>query len=192
MKSVVIYCGSSFGHSEEYSVAAKRLGETMARQGITLVYGGGRVGLMGVIADAVMQNSGRVIGVIPRFLNLKERENLNVTEVIEVDTMHERKILMNERADGALALPGGLGTLDELFEFVTLTQLGRHTKPCGILNISGYFDHLLKFMDEAVVQGFVHPDHRHLLIEEKDPVKLLAKMEKWEPSHLPFTHYKPA
>jgi uncharacterized protein (TIGR00730 family) len=178
MKSVVVYCGSRVGRSSVYKEAAVELGTLLVEEDITLVYGGGRVGLMGIVADTVMRNGGRVIGVIPEALNIKEVENTDVTELYVVRSMHERKLLMSEKADGAIVLPGGFGTLDELFEFVTWTQLGIHSKPAGVLNIHGYFDNMIRFLDHVEEQHFLSREHRQLLISADTPRSLLESLKR--------------
>jgi len=159
-----VYCGSSTGTRPEYAAAARELGEVMARRGIGLVYGGGNVGLMGVLADAMVAASAEVIGVIPEALVARELAHQGVSELRVVGTMHERKALMADLADGFIAMPGGLGTLEELFEALTWAQLGLHAKPCGLLDVAGFFDDLDRFLDRVVADGFVRPDSRARLI----------------------------
>lgn len=161
--TVAVFCGSSFGAHAEYVQCAQQLGRLLARQNQVLVYGGGKVGLMGVLADAALQAGGRVIGVIPQLLFDKEVAHPGLSELRLVDTMAQRKELMIELADAFIALPGGIGTLDELFEVWTATQLGLADKPCGLLNVRGYFDDLLKFLDHAQTQGFLRDAHRAVL-----------------------------
>lgn len=183
MKSVVVYCGSSMGRSGVYSYAATQLGLALVDNGINLVYGGGRVGLMGILANTVMRNGGQVVGVIPKKLNVREIENHDVTELIEVETMHERKKIMSDRADAAIVMPGGFGTLDEMFEFLTWTQLGYHQKPLGIYNVNWYYSKLQVFLDISVAEGFIHRDHRKLLLVDEDPQALISKLKAWAPTH---------
>ncbi|MFT6367072.1 MAG: hypothetical protein ACJAUG_001482 [Halioglobus sp.] len=176
MQSVCLYLGSSPGARPEYEAAVKRLATIIANRGMTLVYGGGNVGLMGVAANAALEAGGKVIGVIPADIADKEVGHYGLTELQVVDSMHERKMRMAKLADGIIALPGGLGTLEELFEMLTWSQLGFHNKPIGLVNMEGYFDLLLSFMDHMVVERFVKQDHRDLLLTERDPEVLLDRM----------------
>ena len=155
MKTVCVFCGSRAGAEPGYTAAARELGATFAAHDVTLVYGGGRVGLMGVLADACLQAGGRAVGVIPRELLQREAGHMGLTQLHVVGSMHERKALMVDLADGFLALPGGMGTLDELFEAITWAQLGIHTKPIALINVRGYFDPLLTMIERATVAGFV-------------------------------------
>ena len=176
-----VFCGSNHGARPEFDAAARDLGATLADEGIALVYGGGRVGLMGVIADAVLEKGGDVIGVIPHALDTKELAHDGLTEMHAVDSMHERKALMADLSDAFIALPGGLGTLDELFEIVTWAQLGIHAKPCGLLNAADYFDKLIALLDHAVEEQFVKPQHRALILVERDHRRLLERMRAYDP-----------
>lgn len=178
MRSVCVYCGSSFGSDERFATAARRLGEKLAAEGRTLVYGGGCVGLMGVLADAALAAGGKVIGVIPQTLVDREVAHHGVSELRIVTSMHERKALMAELSDGFLALPGGIGTLEELFEAWTWGQLGLHDKPYGLLNVAGFFDPLLTFLDSQVQARFVKQEHRDLLLVADDMDDLVAAMER--------------
>ena len=180
LKAVCIYCGSSPGENIAYREAASLLGRIFAERGIRLIYGGGSVGLMGVAADACLAGGGEVIGVIPRLLMEKEVGHKHLTKMYVVENMHERKALMTDLADGFIALPGGYGTLDELFEALTWLQLGYHGKPVGILNVAGFFDHLLKFIDHARDERFLRPQHHASLSTDVDLTKLLDKMEAAE------------
>ena len=157
------------------------MGELLAGRGLTLVYGGGRVGLMGVIADACLTAGGKVIGVIPRLLQEKELAHQGLTEMHVVGTMHERKAMMASLADGFVALPGGLGTLEEIFEVWTWGQLGIHAKPCGFLDVAGYYAPLLAFLDQAVERGLVRPEHRAMAVVEDDGERLLRRLAEYEP-----------
>lgn len=177
---VCVFCGSNRGIRTEYAAAAERLGRLLAEGGVTLVYGGGRVGLMGVLADAVLAGRGQVIGVIPRALDTIELAHAGLSEMHVVQTMHERKALMADLADGFIALPGGLGTFDETFEIVTWAQLGIHRKPCGLLNVGGYFDKLIAFLDHTVEEQFIKAEHRDLVLIETDPERLLERMSRYE------------
>ncbi len=181
MKRVCVFCGSSPGAREEYAVTARQLAGDLVARGCELVYGGGNVGLMGVVADAVLARGGRVIGVIPEVLLAKEVAHRGLTELRVVASMHERKAVMADLADAFVALPGGLGTLEELFEALTWSQLGLHAKPCGLLNVCGYFDGLLAFLDHAVKERLLKDKHRALLLGGDDPASLLDRLEAWRP-----------
>ena len=177
MKSLAVFCGSHVGRGEVYRAAAVRFAREVARREITLVYGGGNVGLMGAIADAALAEGGRVVGVLPRFLATRELGHPGLTELHLVDSMHERKARMASLSDAFAALPGGLGTLDELFEAWTWMQLGLQRKPCGLLAVGTYFDPLLAFLDRAVEEGFVPSSQRSDLKVSSDPAVLLAKLD---------------
>lgn len=163
MKSLCVFCGSSFGHRELFRETAEELGRRLAKSGIRLIYGGGNVGLMGVVANAVLDHGGEVTGVIPQFLKDWEVAHLDVTDLLVTQTMHERKAIMAERADGFVALPGGFGTLDELFEILTWKQLRLHTKPIVLLNVGGFFDPLIAMVEKMVTEGYVSTQNRQLL-----------------------------
>jgi uncharacterized protein (TIGR00730 family) len=180
MKSICVFCGSNVGAQPAYRQAAVELGMLIAQKGIRLVYGGGNVGLMGVIASTVLEHGGQVTGVIPTFLNRKEVGNLGDTEHIEVETMHQRKQIMADRSDGFIAMPGGMGTMEEMFEVLTWGQLGLHAKPFGLLNVEGYYDQLVGFMDHMVKEQFLHHKNRSMVLEDSQPLQLLAKMENWQ------------
>jgi len=169
------------GANPAYQLAAQQLGETLAKKGLTLVYGGGNVGLMGVVADATLAAGGQVIGVIPKFLVDKELAHQNLTTLHLVDSMHDRKALMSSLSDGFVALPGGYGTLEEFCEVLTWAQLGLHQKPHGLLNLEGYYDALLTFFDHAVAEKLVRPVHRSLVLEASDSQSLLSLMEAYKP-----------
>jgi len=179
MKKVCVYCGSSSGRRPEYSYAARSLAKALISRGIGLVYGGAGIGIMGEIADAVLAGGGQVIGVIPQMLADKEVAHDGLTELKIVGSMHERKQVMMDLSDGFIALPGGLGTQEELFEVLTWSQLGLHTKPCGLLNVEGYYDKLCSFLDHAVEEQFVKSHHREMLLVEQSPEKLLTLMEAY-------------
>ena len=181
MKRLCVFCGSSAGRDPVFATAARELGAVIARKGWGLVYGAGNVGLMGVLADAVLAAEGEVIGVIPEALVAKELAHRGLTELHIVASMHERKALMAELADGFVAMPGGFGTLDEFCEILTWAQLGFHRKPCGLLNVAGYFDPLLQQMERAVAAGFVRAEHRDLFVVETEPKKLLQRLVKFTP-----------
>ncbi len=177
MKKICVFCGSSSGRQPEYIEAAHKLANALTKRGIGLVYGGASVGIMREIADAVLSSGGEVIGVIPQALVDKEVSHKGLTELKVVSSMHERKAVMAELSDGFIALPGGLGTLEELFEVLTWSQLGFHNKPCGLLNVNGYYNKLSSFLDHAVDEEFVKMKHRELLLNEDNPGGLLALME---------------
>lgn len=181
MKAVCVYCGSSPGRNPAFAAAAAAFGELLGREGIRLVYGGGHVGLMGVVADAALGAGAEVHGVITRALWEKEVAHTALTHLDVVETMHDRKALMSDQADAFVMLPGGFGTFDEFFEAVTWTQLGVHSKPCGVLNVDGFFDPLEAQLDAAVAERFVRPEHRGLLISARDPVTLLDRLRAWSP-----------
>jgi hypothetical protein len=176
MKALCVFCGSSPGDHPRYLNTARQLGRLLAERGITLVYGGGRVGLMGALADAALLAGGRVIGVIPQLLLDKEAGHTGLTELHVVETMSARKQLMGELADAYLTLPGGIGTLDELFEAWTWTQLGLQDKPSGLLNQEGYYDPLLQFLDQCVSEGFLRPRYRAVLIVDTDVAALVDRL----------------
>jgi hypothetical protein len=176
MRAIAVYCGSSTRSHPRYTAPARALAEALAAAGITLVYGGGNVGLMGEIADAALRAGGQVVGVIPRFMRQAELAHTGLSECIEVESMHERKALMAARADAFVALPGGYGTLDELFEALTWTQIGLQAKPCGVLNVDGYFDSLLAMLERMATDGFLRPGHRDLLVSADTPAALLAAL----------------
>lgn len=182
MRAVCVYCGSSPGADPIYLETARALGTTLAERGLGLVYGGARVGLMGAMADAALAAGGAVTGVIPEPLRSRELAHEGLTDLVVVDSMHERKAVMAERADGFLALPGGLGTLEELFEVLTWAQLGIHRKPCAVLEVAGYWSPLLAFLDRAVEQGFVTQLSRDLLLVGEDAGRLLDRFEAFEPA----------
>ena len=180
VKRACVFCGSSSGADPSYAGAAAALGGLLAEHRITLVYGGAHVGLMGVLADAVLGSGGRAVGVIPRALSDMEVAHPGLTELHEVDSMHERKALMADLADAFIALPGGFGTLDELCEVLTWAQLGLHHKPVALLNVDGYYDALLAFLDRAVSDRFLRLAHRRLLIEGADPATILREFHRYK------------
>ena len=177
MKRIAVYCGSNKGVRPEYAAAAQALGTLLAREKIELVYGGGMVGLMGIVADAVLKHGGHVIGVIPEKLVIKEVVHEKLPDLRVVKTMHERKALMAELADGFIALPGGFGTFEEFFEVLAWSQLGWHQKPFGLLDAGGFYRHLLEFLDHTVHEGFIRAKHRELVLAEPDAEKLLRRMK---------------
>jgi uncharacterized protein (TIGR00730 family) len=179
MKRICVFCGSSAGRNPAYRDAAEALGRLLAREGIGLVYGGSSIGLMTAAADAALAAGGEVIGVIPRSLGAKEIAHPGLSTLHVVETMHERKALMAELADGFVALPGGMGTFDEFFEVVTWAQLGIHAKPCGLLNVAGYYGRLTAFLDHAVAEGFVKGEHREMIVVEERPEALLERFRAY-------------
>ena len=181
MKRICVFCGSSVGGRPEYAETARALGAELARRGLGLVYGGGRVGLMGVLADAVLARGGEVIGVIPRGLVARELGHTALTELRIVDSMHERKATMAALSDGFVALPGGLGTLEETLEMVTWLQLGIHAKPVALLDTLRYYDGLVTMLAHAAAEGFVRPEYAGLLLTGDSPGALLDRMEGWRP-----------
>jgi uncharacterized protein (TIGR00730 family) len=184
MKSVAVYCGANAGTDELYTQQAQEMGRVLAERGMTLVYGGGRVGLMGAVADSALAHGGKVIGVIPDFLVAKEVEHRGVTELHIVKSMHERKLLMADLAEGFVAMPGGYGTLEELFEVLTWGQLGLHKKPIGVLNVAGYYDHLLRALDHMASEELLRREHRQQLLSNPDPNGLIESMLAYQPLNL--------
>jgi uncharacterized protein (TIGR00730 family) len=184
IRRLCVFCGSCVGNKPQYHAAAESFGRMLAAEGIELVYGGGSIGLMGVVADAVLAAGGQVIGVIPHSLNTKELGHTGLTQQHIVNTMHERKALMADLSDAFVALPGGLGTFEEILEIVTWSQLGIHRKPCGILNVAGYYDRLIAFLDSSVEQGFVQPLYRGMILVETEPAAMLSRMRAYEPPQL--------
>lgn len=180
MKSICVYCGSSLGSSPLFVQVARVLGQALAQRGIRLVYGGASVGVMGAIADEVLENQGEVVGVIPDALVKKEVAHHGLTCLHVTQSMHERKMMMADLSDGFIALPGGIGTLEELSEIWTWAQLGFHKKPFGILNINYYFKHFIAFIDHAAAEGFIRNEHRDMLIIESDPLVLLDRMATYK------------
>lgn len=183
MESICVFAGSSSGTRPAYAGAAEDLGRAIAERGWRVVYGGGRVGLMGVLADAALAAGGEVIGVIPEALLRKEVGHQGLTDLRVVQTMHQRKALMSELSDGVVALPGGLGTLEELFEILTWAQLGIHARPCGMLNADGYYDDLLTFLDQTVSEGFVRGEHRDMILAAGEAAGLLDLMTDYTPRY---------
>ena len=174
---ICVFTGSRHGSRTDFSEAAKQLGRELVARGYGLVYGGGNVGLMTVIADTVLELNGHVTGVIPNSLVGREVAHLGLSDLRVVHSMHERKALMAELSDGFIAMPGGIGTMEEFFEVLSWAQLGVHEKPCGLLNVSGYYDPLMRFLDHAVAEDFIKPKHRALLIAENEPATLLDRFE---------------
>ncbi len=180
MKRLCVYCGSRLGGRYDYAIIARKLARAMVNKKIDLVYGGASVGIMGKIADAVLDEGGKVIGIIPKGLFVKEVAHTGITELIEVSSMHERKSLMAELSDGFIAMPGGYGTIEELFEIITWSQLGIHNKPCGLLNVCNYYDNLIEFLDNAVSEQFINKINRAILLVDECPDALLEKFEAYK------------
>ncbi|HEX2756503.1 MAG TPA: TIGR00730 family Rossman fold protein [Candidatus Limnocylindrales bacterium] len=191
IRSICVFCGASSGRDPRYAAAAAVTGETLARRGIRIVFGGGRRGLMGAVADAALANGGEIIGVIPRGLVDRELAHPSLTELRVVETLHERKAQMAELADAFLAMPGGLGTLEELAEVLSWAQLDLHAKPIGLLDVGGYFGALEAFLDHAVAEGFVAERHRRLLLRDDDLDALLDRFDEWEPPAGRFERPRP-
>ena len=183
LKRICVFCGSNKGARAEYVWAAQAMGRALVQRNIGLVYGGGNVGLMGVIADAMLAEGGEVIGVIPQGLVAREVAHSNLTEQRIVNTMHERKALMAELSNAFIALPGGMGTFDEFCEILTWAQLGIHQKPCGILNVENYFTPLLTMFDHAMNEGFLRDTHRALVLEASEPEALLSALAAYQPEY---------
>ncbi len=181
MKSVLVYCGASPGKNPVYRETAVALGLELVRRNIRLIYGGGSLGLMGAVSDTVMKNGGYVTGIIPHFLDKMEVGNPDLTEVRRVDTMHQRKSLMEELCDGVITLPGGFGSMDELFEILTWAQLGLHQKPVGLLNVNGFYDPLIMQINKMVEEGFLREENRELLVISHNISDLLSQMEQYRP-----------
>jgi uncharacterized protein (TIGR00730 family) len=187
LRRVCVFCGSNTGIRQAYRAAAEQLGALLVERGIELVYGGGNIGLMGVLADGMLARGGRVIGVIPSFMLAKEVGHTGLTELRIVSSMHERKAIMSDLSDGFIALPGGFGTFEEFCEVVTWSQLGLQSKPCGLLNVENYYAPLLELFDHAVREGFLREENRRLVLDDENPARLLEKMsmfaaepvEKW-------------
>jgi len=179
MKSIVVFCGSGEGYNEVYKDTAYELGAILAERNYDLVYGGAKVGLMGAIAEGALQNGGKVIGVIPEFLRTKEVAHEGLSEMVLTETMHERKMKMHELSDGIIALPGGWGTMEELFEMMTWAQLGLHQKPIGLLNINGFYEPLLALLHNMTEEGFLKELYREMIMVSEDIFELLEKMENY-------------
>ena len=181
MQNICVYCGSNPGNSPAFLKSAKSLARALTKRGLGLVYGGASVGIMGAIADEVLDGGGAVTGIIPHALAKKELAHEGLTELVVVNSMHERKAMMAEKSSGFIALPGGLGTLEEIFEVLTWAQLGFHNKPCGLLNVEGYYDYLCRFLDHSVAQGFVGEAHQRMLLVDAEPDSMLDRMAGYEP-----------
>ena len=181
MQSVCVFCGSSPGLDPAYTEAARSLGRTLAKANIRLVFGGGHVGLMGVVSNAAIEAGGEATGVIPKFLVERELAHTGLTDLRIVGSMHERKAMMSDLSEGFITLPGGTGTLEEFFEILTWAQLGEHEKPCGLLNVAGYYDPLLTVFDQMVNRGFLSEPNRDLVLVESEPERLLQRLESYQP-----------
>ena len=181
LRRVCVFCGSAAGARPAYRRAATRLGVELARRELGLVYGGGSIGLMGVVADAALAAGGEVVGVIPRSLARKEIAHAGLTRLQVVPSMHARKAMMADLADAFVAMPGGMGTLEELTEVLTWAQLGLHAKPCALLDVAGYWRPLVRLLDHAVEERFLRPEHRRLLLVERSPERLLDRLGRWRP-----------
>ena len=181
-RRICVFCGSNLGSRPVYRAATEQLAAILVQHGIELVYGGGNIGLMGILADSVLADGGTVIGVIPDSLMAREVGHRGLTDLRVVSSMHERKALMSDLSNAFLALPGGFGTFEEFCEVVTWSQLGIQEKPCGLLNVNGYYDPLLRLFDNAVREGFLHPDNRALVLDADDPERLLEKMSQFRPT----------
>lgn len=179
LNSIAVFCGSREGASPAYMESARALGRELGTRGITLVYGGSRLGLMGAVADAALEHGGRAIGVLPHFMQVREIAHPGLTELIMVDSMHERKAKMTELAEGFVTLPGGSGTMEEYFEIFTWAQLGLHAKPIGVLNSAGYYDPLIALFDRMTGEGFVTPQHREMMLTASEAAVLLDRMEAY-------------
>lgn len=185
MQSVCVFCGSSPGIDPAYAQAARSLGRTLAEANVRLVFGGGHVGLMGVISNAALEAGGEAIGIIPKSLVERELAHPGLTDLRIVGSMHERKAMMSDLSEGFITLPGGTGTLEEFFEVLTWAQLGEHEKPCGLLNVAGYYDPLLAVFDQMVDEGFLSASNRALVLVESEPDKLLRRLDLYRPPETP-------
>lgn len=185
LKKICVFCGSSSGNDLAITDMAVKLGEIFAARNITLVYGAAKIGVMGTIAKSVLDNNGKVIGIIPEFLKMKEVVHLGLSELITTQNMHERKLKMQEASDGFIALPGGMGTIEELFEIITWLQLGLHKKPIGLLNVNGFYNDLINLLENMVRKGFLSIENYNLLLVDSSPIQLLKKMEEFKRPEVP-------
>lgn len=185
LQSICVYCGSADGLNPAYYAAALKMGQTLARSGIRLIYGAGKTGLMGAVADGALQAGGEVIGIIPTLLNTPQLVHAGLTRLEVVDTIHQRKARMSELADALVALPGGYGTLEELFEQLTWAQIGLHHKPIGLLNVMGYFDPVLALVQHALTEGFIYAEHCVLLVSSDLPANLIEMLQSFQPPSVP-------
>jgi len=184
MRRICVYCGSNTGERPEYAAAAKQLADVLVRHELELVYGGADKGIMGIIANAVLEQGGKVHGVIPQMLAEKEIAHQGLTELHVVASMHARKTMMAALSDGFIAMPGGYGTLEEIIEIITWGQLRFHDKPCGLLNVDGFFDHLLAYLDHSNAEGFLRRENRDMLLVDRDPVGLIQQFERYAAPHV--------
>jgi len=180
LKRIAVFCGSSSGYDNDYTIAAQSLGSILSKNEIGLVFGGGAIGLMGIIAREMINNGSEVVGVIPENLFKKQLALQDLTDLRIVGSMHERKALIADLSDGFIAMPGGLGTIEEIFEVLTWAQLGIHTKPCGFLNVRNYFHHIINFLDHMQNQNFINENHRSMIIIEENPEILLEKLKAYK------------
>lgn len=185
LDSICVFCGSSEGNDNEIINAASQLGEALAKNDITLVYGAAKIGIMGLIAKSTLESNGKVIGIIPEFLKLKEVVHLGLTELITTQNMHDRKLLMQNKSDGFITMPGGMGTMEELFEIITWLQLGLHSKPIGLLNVNHYYDDLILMLEKMVKKGFLSMENFELLIVDNQIDNLLIKMRNFKDPQKP-------
>lgn len=185
IKSVAVFCGSSMGKAADYAAAAKALGSTLGQRDIRLIYGGAKVGLMGVVADAALEAGGEVIGVLPYFLSGKEIAHTGLSELVLVETMHERKLQMAELSDAFISLPGGFGTMEEFFEVLTWGQLGLHPKPVGLFNVKGFYGPLVALFEQMVQEGFLKPENRSLVLLGESPEDILQQFESYKVPQVP-------
>ncbi|MEE4196067.1 MAG: TIGR00730 family Rossman fold protein [Bacteroidales bacterium] len=185
MKAIAVFCGSSSGNNGNYRSEAHRLGQILAKKNIRLIYGGAKIGIMGAVAEGVLSEGGKAIGVLPRFLQSKEIAHDKLTQLILVDNMHERKTRMHEMSDGVIALPGGFGTMEELFEMLTWAQLGLHQKPIGVLNIDGFYDPLVSLLENMVDKGLLKQKNREMLLIDNHIETLLQRMDNYVAPHVP-------
>jgi len=185
LSSIVVFCGSSEGNDPKILESATELGQTLASRNITLVYGGAKIGVMGKVAQSALDHGGKVVGVIPNFLKTREVSHSGLSELLITENMHERKLKMHELSDGIITLPGGYGTLEELFEMITWAQLGLHQYPIGLLNVNGFYDDLLKMLEKMVTQGFLKQENYEMLLVDETVDGLLEKMEAYRPMHQP-------
>ncbi|MEM7087016.1 MAG: TIGR00730 family Rossman fold protein [Bacteroidota bacterium] len=185
LSKICVFCGSSDGNDDQITAATVALGELFSQKEITLVYGAAKIGVMGTLAQTMLDQKGTVIGIIPQFLKKKEVVHLGLTEIITTQNMHQRKLKMQEISDGFIVLPGGFGTLEELFEIITWLQLGLHTKPIGLLNVNGFYDHLLLLLETMVRKGFLKMDNYELLLVDTSAENLLEKMENFKVPQIP-------
>ncbi len=181
MKSIAVFCGSSNGNSPIYLTSAYLLGSLLAQSEIEVIYGGAKIGMMGALADGALEQGGKVVGVIPDFLRSREIAHQGLSKLIIVETMHDRKLIMSELCEGVIAMPGGFGTMDEVFEMLTWGQLGLHQKPVALLNVNGYFDPLIQFIGKMTVEGLLKKENQEMVLFDNDPYRLLQKMDAYEP-----------